>query len=736
MKLFIQNYVKYLTSNLSTQVDKGTRGKARYSQIGAAVCLLLVTLPDIAFSQTQHSALKTLAEASSTQHSALKTLAEASSTQNPALLVVVNSNQDGAIQADEVVTLREAIAIVEGILPLDKLSDREKIQVQPLPSNTPSRIEFNLPSGQTTIALQQVLPPLTSPGLIIDGTTQPGYDATKSPTAEISIPQPVVSITPAQAGGVFRGFTVLADHVTIRGLSLYGFTSFHGATASTPPADIFIAPQSFPKENEFKSDKNNPVPKNVVIENNWLGIPPDETMPATTSAFGVSVFNAVGTTIRSNRISYHDGSGIITSIRAEGTQVLENIILGNGIAGMPDAIRLDGMIDKTEIRSNLICANDGSGVFLFKPEGSVNIWRNDIKFNGRRFRRAAVYLMGNDHQVKDNQISYQSGAGVVVTSYPQSDRNIIQNNRFSHLEGLSIDLNAKHNVGVQDFQNGDGPNPQRNSPNRRLDTANAAINTPQFLSSEFYFGVNSTIGIDGVTEPDSQVDLYRVSGNDGYGFLSEPLGSTTANAKGKFSLDVSNLQPGERISAIATHPKYGTSEPAYPALIRFVENISIVGLPTPKTIPQCLTPPVVQVPPKLPPELPPEPIRLKVPNNVHFALDKDNISPGSAKILDKIAQVLRDNPSIIVELQGHTDRRASDAYNLDLAARRAKSTRNYLIRKGIAPERMTIRSFGETQLRTPGSSKLDHARNRRVELNFQDIRGIEVIVQEDDLQLE
>jgi outer membrane protein OmpA-like peptidoglycan-associated protein len=98
--------------------------------------------------------------------------------------------------------------------------------------------------------------------------------------------------------------------------------------------------------------------------------------------------------------------------------------------------------------------------------------------------------------------------------------------------------------------------------------------------------------------------------------------------------------------------------------------------------------------------------------------------------------VLTENPSIIVQLQGHTDIRASDAYNLDLAARRARSVRNYLIRRGIAPERMTIRSFGERQLRTSGTTRLDHARNRRVELIYQDIRGIEVIVQEEDLQLE
>ncbi len=377
-----------------------------------------------------------------------------------AMRIVVNSNQRPRPEnskLDDTVTLRDAIAIINGTVSIEQLSQSQKNQVQiinddgKIPTN---RIEFNLPADQTTIALQEILPPLTKPGLIIDGTTQPGYDANQSPTAEISIPKPIVSITPAAGTEIFRGLTVLADDVTVRGLSLYGFTSFHRDTASTPPADIFIAHRAF---GDLPEIENNPPPKNVVIENNWLGIPPNETIPVITSAFGVSVFNALNTTIRHNRISYHDGSGVITSIQARGMQVSENIILGNGIAGMPDGIRLEGKIDQSEITSNLICANDGSGIFLFKPEGATKISQNTIKSNGRRFRRAAVYLMGNNHQVINNQISYQSGAGVVITSYPESVGNVIQGDRFFRLEGLSIDLNTRYNVDIQDFQNGDLP---------------------------------------------------------------------------------------------------------------------------------------------------------------------------------------------------------------------------------------------------------------------------------------
>ncbi len=657
------------------------------------------------------------------------------------LRVVVNSNQD-TVQPDDNLTLREAIEIVNGTLPLDKLSTTEKAQI--LPGKQP-QIEFNLPGGQTAIALQNLLPPLTTPGLIIDGTTQPGYDIKKSATAEIAIPIPVVSITVAKNRDVFRGLTVVADNITIRGLSLYGFTKPHGATETIPPGDIIIASlKNLGEQRIGNKNREEDAPRNVVIEKNFLGILPDETIPKKTSAFGVSVFNAIGTIIQHNRISYHDGSGIITGINGEKMQVQNNIIVGNGIAGMPDAIRLDGKINHTQITSNLICGNDGSGIYLFKPEGAVKIQNNQIKFNGRRLRRAAVYLMGNDHRVLNNQISNQTGSGVVVTSYPRSRRNLIQGNRFSNLEGLSIDLNTRHHTGVQDFQRGDGPNPPRNSGNRRRDTGNGAINTPKFFSREFLL-INGEVGIDGQADPGTEIDIYRVIHNPEkqidlyprYSPLGEIVAKVKTDEKGKFSATLDNIKPGEQLSAIASDPRYGTSEPSANILVKLPGSTPEKQINTTADILRCTTPipPVTAV---TPPPLPPPSISLSVPRNIHFALDKDSISPESAVVLDKIAGVLRKYPTIVIELQGHTDSRASITYNQNLALRRARNTRNYLIQTGIAPERMTIRSFGERQLLTEENNRVDYARNRRVEVIFQDIRGVDIVFesQEEDLKIE
>jgi outer membrane protein OmpA-like peptidoglycan-associated protein len=665
-----------------------------------------------------------------------------------AVKVTVTSAED-TIQADSGLTLREAISVVNGTLPTAQLSAAEQALVSP--SDRP-QIGFNLPAGSTTIRLSSPLPDLVAPGLTIDGTTQTGY-SDRPIINEAPLAVPLVAIAPAEGKTILRGLTVASDNVTIRGLSIYGFTgdpldTLHQNTQPTPPANIFIVHRLPPPDLTKQPTPANFSPyyaddfpaKDTVIENNWIGIPPSsDGMARTTgprSAFGVSVFNGVNTVIRRNWIADHEGSAIITSVKAENLQVSENAIIGNGVAGMPDGIRLEGDVNDSKITGNVICANDGSGIYLFKPSGSVQIRDNQISYNGRRLRRSAVYLMGSRHQVINNQVSYQAGPGVVSASYPDSEKNTIQGNRFVGLEGLSIDLVTQDHVGVFDYQKGDGPNPPRDSHFRRLETGNAAVNAPQFASREFVAVGTSPVQVIGKADPGSTVEVYRVSSDrDGYGSLLQPLGTTEVNSNGEFQLALNEAKSGDQLSAIATHPLHGTSEQAANVRVVPLDGGTSAETPAPQpasSVPQCVT----AAAPPAPPEPPPEVIILKVPKNVHFALDQSYISAKTSTVLDRVAQVLRENPSILVEIQGHTDPRASDEYNLALGGRRAISVRNYLLRRGIANERMTIRSFGKRQLLTPGVSKLDHARNRRVEFDYRDARDIEVVIQEEDLQLE
>ncbi len=475
------------------------------------------------------------------------------------LKATVNSHQDGEIQADSQLTLREAIALINSTLSISQLSPTEKAQVESLSPTAPSRIEFNLPLNQTTIYLSSALPDIICSNVVIDGTTQPGYDASQTiGEGEWKIPTPAITITPNASVNVLRGLAIAADRITIRGLSLYGFTMPHRRTASLPAADIFITAHQ------------NQSAQGTVIENNWLGIAPTQPSSPQRSAFGVSIFNGTDTIIRNNAIANHDGSGIITGIQAIASQISGNRIEDNGKTGMPDAIRLEGVINDTQVTSNWIEGNAGSGIFLFKPEGSVMIRDNTIQSNGRRSRQAAIYLTGSGHQVSDNVIVDQPGAGVVVGATPRSDRNLITHNRFTHLGGLSIDLNTQRNGSVEAFRQGDGINARRNSSNRRLETGNAAINAPEFLSPEFLL-MNGKVNIDGKADAGSQIELYRVNEScSQYGVLSEPIVTAETNANGQFSFTL-ELAPGIVLSAIATHPRYGTSEPAHNTTIRAIQ---------------------------------------------------------------------------------------------------------------------------------------------------------------------
>ena len=666
-------------------------------------------------------------------------------TPPPPVNIVVTSDLDGPITPDQALTLREAIEIANGTLPLVALSAVEKALVTP--ATTP-QISFAL-TGDTRIELDQLLPAITAPGLTIDGTTQPGYGAESSEPAIVPVPVPVVSITPRSGQEVFRGLIVAASEVTIKGLSLYGFSSTHQATETTPPADVFITHQVPPagtntgaftgpdspsaSELRLTPDEYDQAPQGVVIEDNWLGVSPAGGIPITEemSAFGVSVFNAKDAVVRRNRIEYHEGSGIITGALAQGLIVTENTIIGNGLRGIPDGIRLDGDIGGARIFGNLMCANDGSGLYMFKPQGSAEIYSNDIRFNGRRLRRPGVYLMGSGHSVTGNDIAFQPGPGVAIAAYPNSEQNIIRGNRFRRLDGLGIDLNYHYETRTSNYQYADGPNPPRNSRQRRRDSANAAINAPEF--DAYVFPINEGgATLTGRADPGAEVDIYRITGKERiYGEPGELVTTVPVSEEGTFSVSLDEPE-GTQVSAIATDLRYGTSEPS---------PVAAIGVEPPDEPVQPYQPVCQDPPPSSPPVTlaqPPEQITLRIPRNIHFALDRSFISPASANILDQIAAAMAEYPSLTVELQGHTDPRASNAYNEALSERRALAARDYLLQKGIAPERMRIRTFGETQLISTGPDIVDYARDRRVEFIFFDSRGLDIIFenQEADLQIE
>jgi len=87
-------------------------------------------------------------------------------------------------------------------------------------------------------------------------------------------------------------------------------------------------------------------------------------------------------------------------------------------------------------------------------------------------------------------------------------------------------------------------------------------------------------------------------------------------------------------------------------------------------------------------------------DNIFYDYDKATLRPESKTALDEMAQVLRDNPNVTIEMASHTDRHGSDAYNINLSSRRAKSVIDYLISVGISPDRLQSQGYGESRPKT------------------------------------
>ena len=147
---------------------------------------------------------------------------------------------------------------------------------------------------------------------------------------------------------------------------------------------------------------------------------------------------------------------------------------------------------------------------------------------------------------------------------------------------------------------------------------------------------------------------------------------------------------------------------------RFLASISYA-------MPAALPPPpvkVVQAPPPPPP--PPPPVKKKIVlRGVHFDFDKAIIRSDSVPILREAANTLKENPSVNVIVEGHTDSKGTEVYNQRLSVRRATAVEEYLVTLGVAANRLTVRGKGESQPVASNDTEEGRAENRRVELLVQ-----------------
>jgi len=103
-------------------------------------------------------------------------------------------------------------------------------------------------------------------------------------------------------------------------------------------------------------------------------------------------------------------------------------------------------------------------------------------------------------------------------------------------------------------------------------------------------------------------------------------------------------------------------------------------------------------------------------NNVYFAIGQAGILEESHKELQKVVEMMKENPSIKIRIDGHTDNQGDSHLNKILSLDRAKNVRDYLLRQGVSAERVSLKGWGDTQPLESNVSEGERQRNRRVEI--------------------
>jgi outer membrane protein OmpA-like peptidoglycan-associated protein len=110
---------------------------------------------------------------------------------------------------------------------------------------------------------------------------------------------------------------------------------------------------------------------------------------------------------------------------------------------------------------------------------------------------------------------------------------------------------------------------------------------------------------------------------------------------------------------------------------------------------------------------------IEIGEKIQFALAKAEILPASFGLLDELAKVIQENPHVQkISIEGHASDEGDDQYNLALSKARAESVRVYLVKKGVAAERLSSTGFGESKPLVANDSEEHREKNRRVEFNI------------------
>ena len=101
--------------------------------------------------------------------------------------------------------------------------------------------------------------------------------------------------------------------------------------------------------------------------------------------------------------------------------------------------------------------------------------------------------------------------------------------------------------------------------------------------------------------------------------------------------------------------------------------------------------------------------------NIYYDVAKATLRPESVAELERLVQIMNENPTLVVEIAGHTDSDGSDSYNLNLSQARAQSVVDYMLDAAIPENRLVAKGYGETTPIAPNDTKENKQLNRRTE---------------------
>lgn len=108
--------------------------------------------------------------------------------------------------------------------------------------------------------------------------------------------------------------------------------------------------------------------------------------------------------------------------------------------------------------------------------------------------------------------------------------------------------------------------------------------------------------------------------------------------------------------------------------------------------------------------------------NIFFDTDKFELKSESQDVLGRLEALLKEKPTLQIEISGHTDNEGSAEYNQQLSESRAKSVVDYLVSKGVDPKRMSYTGFGETKPFAPNTTLEGRKKNRRIEFKITSVQ--------------